>query len=155
MVPLMEAVVNREIMDWGNILSDKLATAILDFINKTRVNDRSIPPFYYSAYILDTLCFNSKFLVLGWRWTSQDPMPIHIYHQKLWKVHYKDHLYQIYNGFMLPIYYAIFDKHAPKSSSEAEVDLTAIGNWFREDKFTYIRVFGSLAKPHVLPLYIT
>jgi len=55
---------------------------------------------------------------------------------------------------MLPIYYAIFDKPAPKISSEAEVDLTAVGNWFGEDKFTYIRVFGSLARPHILPLYI-
>ncbi len=67
MVPLMEAVVNSEIMDWGNILSDKLATAILEFRNKTRVTDRSIPPFYFSAYILDTLCFNSEFPVLGCR----------------------------------------------------------------------------------------
>ena len=55
---------------------------------------------------------------------------------------------------MLPIYYAIFDKPAPKISSQAEIDLTALGNLFGEDKFTYIRVFGSLARPHVLPLYI-
>ena len=55
---------------------------------------------------------------------------------------------------MLPIYYAIFDKPAPKISTEAEVDLTIVGNWFGEDKFTYIRIFGSLAKPHVLPLYV-
>ena len=119
MVPLMEATVNSEVMDWAIILRDKLATRILEFRAKTPVTDRSIPPFYYSAYILDTLCFNSEFLVLGWRWTSQDPMPIHICHQKLWKEHYKDHLYQICNGFMLPIYYSIFDKHAPKISSKA------------------------------------
>ena len=69
MVPLMEAACNSEIMDWGNILSDKLANAILDFRNKSHVTDRIIPPFYFSAYILDTLCFNSEFPVLGWRWT--------------------------------------------------------------------------------------
>ena len=32
-VPLMEAACNSEIMDWGNILSDKLATAVLEFGN--------------------------------------------------------------------------------------------------------------------------
>ena len=55
---------------------------------------------------------------------------------------------------MLPIYYAIFDKPAPKISSLAEIDLTALGTWFGEEKFTYVRVFGSHASPHVLPLYI-
>ena len=55
---------------------------------------------------------------------------------------------------MLPIHYSIFDKPAPKISSQAEIDLTAIGRWFGEEKFTYVRVFGSQNKPHVLPLYI-
>lgn len=34
------------------------------------------------------------------------------------------------------------------------VDLTAVGSCFGEEKFTYIRLFGSLTNPHVLPLYI-
>ncbi|MCY6488238.1 hypothetical protein, partial [Actinobacillus pleuropneumoniae] len=40
MVPLMEVACNSDIMDRGNILSDKLATTILEFINKSRVTDR-------------------------------------------------------------------------------------------------------------------
>ena len=59
MVPLMEVAVNSTNMDWDTILSDKLAVAVSDFRNKNRVTTRKIPPFYYSAYILDTLCFNS------------------------------------------------------------------------------------------------
>jgi len=141
-------------MDWANILSDKLAQAVLEFRNNTRISERIIPPFYYSAYILDTLCFNFEFPVLGWRWTPQESMPIHIYHQKLWKSSYKHHLYQVCNGFMLPIYYSIFDKPIPKISYQDGIDLTSIGRWFGEEKFTYIRVFGSQAEPHVLPLYI-
>ena len=154
MVPLMEAAVNNIIMDWATILSDKLAIAVLDFRNQTVVSERKIPPFYYSAYIVDTLCFNSEFPVIGWRWTPQDPTAIHIYHQKLWKTSYKHHLYQICNGFMVPIYYSIFDKPIPKISYQASFDLTSVGSWFGEEKFTYIRVFGSQANPHVLPLYI-
>ena len=94
MVPLMEAACSGRIMDWADILSDKLAKAILNFRFNSRVTEMFIPPFYYSANVLDVLCFNSEFPVLGWRWTSQDPTPIHIYHQKLWKTNYKHHLYQ-------------------------------------------------------------
>ena len=89
MVPLMEAPCNSEIMDSATILSDKLVTTVLSFRTKTSLSERIIPPFYYSAYILDTVCFNSEFPVLSWRWTPQDPTPIHIYHQKLWKTSYK------------------------------------------------------------------
>ena len=92
--------------------------------------------------------------MLGWGWTSQDPTPIHIYHQKLWKTYYKHHLYQICNGFMLPIHHSIFNKPTPKISYQAAIDLTSIGSWFGEEKFTLIRIFGSQAKPHILPLYI-
>jgi len=55
---------------------------------------------------------------------------------------------------MLPIYYATFNKPALRISEEAGIDLTTVGNWFGEEKFTYIRVYGSLARPHVLPLYV-
>jgi len=154
MVPLMEAAVNSWIMDWATILSDKLALAVSEFRNQTRVSERIIPPFYYSAYILDTLCFNSEFPILGWRWTTQDPSPIHIYHRKMWKSSHKNHLYHICNGFMIPIYYAIFNKPIPRISYLASFDLPSVGSWFGEEYFTYVRVYGSQANPHVLPLYV-
>ena len=52
------------------------------------------------------------------------------------------------------MYYAIFNKPASRLYVEASVDLTAIGSWFAEEKFTYIRLFGNTTNPHVLPLYI-
>ena len=55
---------------------------------------------------------------------------------------------------MLPMYYSIFDKPTPKISYQAGIDLTSTGRWFGEEKFTYIRLFGSNTKPHVLPLYV-
>lgn len=39
-------------------------------------------------------------------------------------------------------------------SPEVESDLLRVGNWFSEESFTYIRVYGSLVNPHVLPLLI-
>ena len=32
--------------------------------------------------------------------------------------------------------------------------MTVAGSWFGEEKFTYIRIFGSFTKPHVLHLYV-
>lgn len=80
MVPLMEATINGYVMDWANILSDKLATTILQYRTNAHQTSQIIPPFYYSAYIMDTICFNSEYPILGWSWTPQDPNPIHIYH---------------------------------------------------------------------------
>lgn len=55
---------------------------------------------------------------------------------------------------MVPIYYSIYDKPIPRISYEASFDLPAVASWFGEEFFSYIRVFGSQARPHVLPLYI-
>jgi len=37
---------------------------------------------------------------------------------------------------------------------EAMSDLRKVENWFGEELFTYIRVWGSLSHPHVLTLFI-
>jgi len=154
MVPLMEAEINGYVMDWVNILFDKLATTILEYRTNAHQTFKTIPPFYYSAYIMDTICFNSKFPLLGWRWTPQDPKPIHIYHEQSWKAHYKNHLYKICNGFILAIYYSIFNNPTLRISQEVETDLIAVGSWFGKEKFIYIRLFNSLTKLHVLPLFV-
>ena len=131
-----------------------MANHILDYKRNRFMTTQVIPSFYMSAYIMDTICFNSDCPILGWKWTPQYPTPIHIYHKELWKTHYKNHLYRICHGFVLPVHYAIFNKPTPRLSDEAIVDLTSIGNWFGEENSTYIRLFGSNTAPHVLPLYI-
>ena len=69
MVPLIEATINSFIMDWATILSDKMANQILDYIRNRYVTTRIIPSFYMRAYIMDTICFNSDYPILGWKWT--------------------------------------------------------------------------------------
>ena len=32
--------------------------------------------------------------------------------------------------------------------------MTSIGSWFGQELFTYVRVYGSITDPHVLPLYV-
>ena len=48
----------------------------------------------------------------------------------------------------------LYDKYAPRFSPEAEVDILPVARWFGEELFTYVRVFGSFASPHVLPFYV-
>lgn len=154
MVPLIESAIHGYIMDWANILFDKMATEILEYRRRRSVVSRVIPPFYFSPYIMDTICFNSEYPILGWKWTPKDHNPVHIYHKELWEAHYKNHLYRICNGFILLVHYSLFNNPAPRISQEAAIDLTVVGSWFGEEKLTYIRLFGSLTDPHVPPLYI-
>lgn len=55
---------------------------------------------------------------------------------------------------MHPIYQVIFEVFIPRITPEADKSLKYIGRWFGEEYFTYIRVFGSYAPPHILPLYV-
>ena len=55
---------------------------------------------------------------------------------------------------MLPLYRVLYNKDAPRFSPEVEADILLVKIWFGEDLFTYVRVFGSFASPHVLPLYV-
>jgi len=130
MVPLIEAALKSYGMDWATIISDKMDVQILDYRKNRFVTTRVVPPFYMSAYIVDTICFNSDFPMMGWKWTVKDPTPIHIYHKDLWKKQYKKHFYKIFHGFILPILHTIFNRPTPRLSKEASIYLTSIGNWF-------------------------
>ena len=55
---------------------------------------------------------------------------------------------------MLPLHIMLYSRDAPRFSPEAEVDIIPVTRWFGEEIFTYIRLFGSIASPHVLPLYV-
>lgn len=69
MAPLMDVAVNSFIMDWATIMSYKMANQILDYRENRFMTTRVIPVFYMSAYILDTICFNSEYPILVWKWT--------------------------------------------------------------------------------------
>jgi len=55
---------------------------------------------------------------------------------------------------MLPLYKLLYDKDPPRFFPKAEVNMLHVARWFREELCTYVRVFGSLTSPHVLPLYV-
>jgi len=72
----------------------------------------------------------------------------------LWESNFIPHFYKICHGVMLPIHKMFYNRDTPRFSPEAEVDILPVGRWFGEELFTYIKVFGNVASPHVLPFYV-
>jgi len=138
----------------GTIFFDNLAITIIEYRRKRSVASRVYPPFFMSAYVMDAICFGSKFPIMGWNWTVRNPLPIHIYHKDTWESNFQPHFFKICNGVKLPIHKRLYSRDAPRFSQEAEVDILPVARWFGEEKFTYIRVFGSITSPHVLPYYV-
>ncbi len=81
---------------------------------------------------MDAICYVSKFPVMGWKWTTQDPLPIHVYHKELLDSKFPPFFYKICHGVMLPLYKMLYDKDAPRCSPEADVDILTVARWFRE-----------------------
>lgn len=103
---------------------------------------------------MDALWFTMEFSSMGWKWTLEDPTPIHICNDILYDSKYLPDFYKICHGVTLLIYQIIFDKMTPRMSEDAETDLLRVGNWFGEDSFTCIRIYASLSSSHELPLFI-
>ena len=122
-VPLIDAIVNSLILNWENILSNSLAKHITKYRNKRSFSSREIPPFYMFAYVMDTIFFSSSFPTMGWKWTTQGPTPIHIYHRALWDSDFHLEFYKKFHGVMLPMHHMIFNKKAPRVFEEASADI--------------------------------
>ena len=74
-IPLIDACVSSHIMNWPSILSDNLATTITKYRKKKVSSSDNLPPFYFSAYIMDVIYFCTTFPTMGLKWTLQDPYP--------------------------------------------------------------------------------
>lgn len=103
-VPLIDATSNSIIMDWAIVLSNNLAHHNIEYRKNHFVTTRTIPRFYICAYIMDAMCFIFPFPIMGWKWTPQDPTPIHVYHKALWKYCFNERFYHIFQGVMLLIH---------------------------------------------------
>lgn len=149
-IPLIDAYVNSHNMNRTTILSDNLAIVITKYRQKRSSSPKNLPPFYFSAYIMDAIYFYTKFAIMGWKWTLQDPYPTHLSQKQIWESHYIPHSYKICHAIILPLHQLILNKKAPKFSKEVATDLLAVDKYFVQEWFTYIRFFGSTTYPHIL-----
>jgi hypothetical protein len=138
--------------NWAKILSDSLAKEITEY--QTLKAKGRPAPFYMSAYLMDVVCFMTPFPLMGWSWTPTSAEPIHLYHSKLWEDKAKDFFYEICNYVVVSMHVAIYGCPPPRISDKIVTNLGKIADWYIEEHFSYIRVFGCSVPPHALPKFL-
>ena len=99
---------------FGFAQDEDKAKEILGYKTKRRFTSRVYPPFFFSTYFMDTICFVSDFPIMGWKWTVQNPLPIQVYHKVLWESNFIPHFFNICHGVMLPIHKILYKRDAPR-----------------------------------------
>ena len=115
-IPLIDSCFNSQIMNWATTLSNNLATIITEYRHNRSSSPQNLPPFYFSAYIMDAISFCTKFPIMGWKWTLHDPYLIHLNHKQMWESHYVPHFYKICHAIILPLHQLLFNRKAPRFS---------------------------------------
>jgi hypothetical protein len=107
-----------------------------------------------SAYIMDSMCFSNPFPLMNWNWNPTYPEPIHEYHSKLWEEITNDIFYEICHFVVIPLHQMLYGCAPPHISELVIRSLKAVVDWFIEENFSYIRVFGCSIPPHALPKFL-
>jgi hypothetical protein len=151
-VPIIHTVVEGYSFDWAKILSDSLVREITEY--RTLKAKGKSTSFFMSAYIMDAICFMMPFPLMGWSWIPNSTEPIHIYHSKLWEDKEKYFFYEICNWVVVSMHTTIFGHPPPRISYKIVNNLGRIEDWYIEEHFSYIRVFGCLVPPYALPQFL-
>jgi hypothetical protein len=147
--PLLEEVSEGRSFNWHKILSDNIASEIKKY--QTARSKGQIVAFYMSAYIMDAICFKTPFPLMNWSWNPSCLEPVHEYHSALWEDNAKDHFYEICHYIIIPLHKTFFGCDPPRISHTVLENINTVADFFIEEHFSYIRVFGCAIPPHALP----
>jgi hypothetical protein len=147
--PLLEEVSEGHSFNWHKILSDNITTEVTKY-KAAREKGQPVA-FYMSAYIMDAICFRTPFPLMTWSWNPSCTEPIHKYHSTLWEDHAKDSFYEICHFVIIPLHKILFGREPPRISQAITENLKTVADWFIEEHFSYVRVFGCAIPPHALP----
>jgi hypothetical protein len=106
-----------------------------------------------SSYLVDVICALTPFPLLSWNWSPAEE-PIHLYCSKMWAINCKNHFYDICNFFMVPLHLLLKNLPAPRFNQDTMNAIKEIGDWFINEEFSYIRIFGCEGPPHLFPGYV-
>jgi hypothetical protein len=151
-VPFLEEASEGYTFNWSKILSDNLAQEVSNY--KVARSKGQPVAFYMSAYIMDTICFVTPFPLMNWSWNITCPEPIHEYHFVLWEENAKNAFYEIFHFIIIPMHKMFHGCEPPRISEPVSENLKAIADWFVDENFSYIRVYGCSIPPHVLPKFL-
>jgi hypothetical protein len=147
--PLLEEVSEGNSFNWHKILSDNITTEVTNY--QTAREKGQFVAFYMSAYIMDAICFRTPFPLMSWSWNPSCTEPVHIYHSTLWEDHAKDSFYEICHFVIIPLHKIFFGFEPPRISHAIIENLKTVADWFIEEHFSYVRVYGCSIPPHALP----
>jgi hypothetical protein len=150
-VSIIHEVVEGYTFNWEKMLSDNLAKEVVEY--KYLKSKGKHAPFYMSVYIMDAIFFMNPFPLMNWSWTPACSESIHFYHSKLWEENSKYFFYEICHNVVIPIHVAIYGHPPPRISKPIIGNLGTIADWYIEENFSYIRVFGCSISPHALPKF--
>jgi hypothetical protein len=151
-VPLIYRVAEGSSFNWAKMLSDSLFNRITEYREKKAAGKPA--GFYMSAYIMDAICSLTPFPLMKWAWSPTHEKTVHEYHDKLWENNANKFIYEIFNWVMVPLHVTIFGLLPPRISDSIAENLSHIADWYVEEEFSYLRVFGAAVPPSALPLFI-
>jgi hypothetical protein len=147
--PFLEEVSEGRSFNWHKILSDNLTSEVMNY--KAARSKGQPVSFYMSAYIMDAICFMTPFPLMNWSWNVSCPEPVHKYHSALWEENAKNVFYEVCHYVIIPLHKIFFGCEPPRISNTIIENLKSVADWFIEENFSYVRVYGCSIPPHALP----
>jgi len=80
---------------------------------------------------------------------------IHVYWNQLWERKYQSNYEKNCNDFLLSLHHLLTGRQSYCILGNARQSLLKIGDWFVNEKFTYIRIYGATKALHLLPKIVT
>jgi hypothetical protein len=111
--------------------------------------------FYMSAYIMDATFFVTPFPLMNLIWNIACPEPIHECHSVVWEENAKNSFFEICHFIVIPMHKMFYGFEPPCIYETVLENLKAIANWFIDENFSYIRVYGCSIPPHALPKFLS
>jgi hypothetical protein len=151
-VPIIHTMAEGYSFDLAKILFDSLTSEITEC--QTQKDKGQSTSFLMSTYIMDAICFIMPFPLMGWRWNPDSVEPIHIYHSKIWEDKETDFFYEICNWVVVSMHIVIFGHSPPRILDILVANLDKVTDWYIEEHFSYIKVFGCSVPPYSLPQFL-
>jgi hypothetical protein len=80
---------------------------------------------------------------------------VHVYCQAMWENKYKRNYAQLCDYFIALLYkFFFFCNECLGLSKDPMRLLRSICNWYLQEDYTYSRIYGVIAPPHLLPKYV-